>query len=72
MLHSTRDPQVPYSHQLAYRQIVEAQGTEDFLVQRRFEGFGHCTPPISEFETLTSFLELVAWVEDPVDKPDGW
>jgi hypothetical protein len=72
MLHSTRDPQVPYSHQLAYRQIVEAQGTENFLVQRGFEGFGHCTPPISEEETLASFLELVAWVEGLVDKPDEW
>lgn len=64
MLHTTRDPQVPYFHQLAYRQIVEEMGTEDFLVQRDFDDFGHCTPPITEDETLTSFLELVAWVEN--------
>jgi pimeloyl-ACP methyl ester carboxylesterase len=72
MLHTTRDPQVPYSHQLAYRQIVKETGAEGFLVQRGFKRYGHCTPPITEFETLDSFLKLVAWVEDPGDKPDEW
>jgi hypothetical protein len=72
MLHTTRDPQVPYFHQLDYRQIVEEIGTGDFLVQRGFDRFGHCTPPITEGETVASFLELVAWAENQVGKPDEW
>jgi pimeloyl-ACP methyl ester carboxylesterase len=63
-LHTTRDPGVPLWHEAIYADIVAAQGRSDWLVQRSFDRFGHCTFTLPE--QVTALEDLVRWAETGV------
>jgi pimeloyl-ACP methyl ester carboxylesterase len=60
-LHTTRDPAIPYSHEIAFAAAVAAAGTSDLLVQRPVDRWGHCA--FAPAEVLTAFGDLAQWVE---------
>jgi len=68
-LHNLCDPQVPISHEEKYEEVVEATGSEDWLVRRHVDRYGHCV--FTADEIVHSFLDLVAWVEDGVKPTEG-
>ena len=67
-LHGTGDLFVPISLERRYREIVDAAGRGDLLVQRAIRRAGHCA--FSEQERERAFDDLVAWVKTGA-KPAG-
>lgn len=67
-IHTLGDLFVPFHMEQEYAQRVAANGGSDLLVQRATRDFGHCT--FTPNELMTTFTDLVAWVEDGV-KPAG-
>lgn len=67
-LHDTGDLFVPISIEQEYRQLVDAAGSGDLLVQRAVRRGGHCA--FTEAERNQAFEDLVAWVERG-EKPAG-
>jgi hypothetical protein len=64
MLSHSRDPVAPAFHQLSYRNLVEASGYGDLLVQRTFDRYGHCSTSVPTLAEIgTAFAQLVGWVE---------
>ena len=59
-LHKRFDWLVPFAQEAAYRQIVASAGKASLLRQRTVDDYGHCD--FSGAATLTSFQELVTWV----------
>lgn len=60
-LHNTGDLFVPISLEQSYRQLADAAGNGDLLVQRAIRRPGHCN--FTEAERTRAFDDLVAWVE---------
>jgi pimeloyl-ACP methyl ester carboxylesterase len=67
-LHTTGDAFVPISQEVTYRQLVEAAGAGQFLVQRAIRRPDHCQ--FSDAERSRAFTDLVNWVENGV-RPAG-
>lgn len=67
-IHSLGDLFVPVHNEIIYAERVADQGRSDLLVQRAIRSVGHCG--INSTEYITSFLDLVEWVENGT-KPDG-
>jgi len=69
-LHAQWDPIVPVFHEEAYRQIVDAAGASDLLVQRIVPYYGHCQfaddDPASVDVVVQAFADLVNWVENGI------
>jgi pimeloyl-ACP methyl ester carboxylesterase len=61
MLSTSRDPDVPRLHPLAYLNAVAATGSSDLLVQREINRYGHCNFTLEELGA--AFTDLVRWVE---------
>jgi pimeloyl-ACP methyl ester carboxylesterase len=61
MLSTSRDPEVPRLHPLAYLNAVAATGSSDLLVQREINRYGHCN--FTPEELGAAFTDLVRWVE---------
>ena len=59
---TSRDPNVPAFHRVAYAERVAAAGRSDLLFQRTITGFGHCTFSDAQFEA--AFVSLTKWVEE--------
>ncbi|MEX2225078.1 MAG: hypothetical protein WEB52_01365 [Dehalococcoidia bacterium] len=60
-IHGTGDLFVPISLEQRYREIVDAAGRGDLLVQRAMRRPGHCA--FSDEERMRAFVDLVTWVE---------
>ena len=58
--HALRDPVVPVFHEYAYRDLVQAAGDSDHLMQRFEDRYGHTGFPPSQM--IAAFEELVQWV----------
>ncbi|HET6563984.1 MAG TPA: prolyl oligopeptidase family serine peptidase [Xanthomonadales bacterium] len=67
-LHTLGDLFVPLHMEQEYARRVAAENASDFLVQRVTRDFGHCA--FTATELVTTFVDLVAWVEAGV-KPAG-
>jgi pimeloyl-ACP methyl ester carboxylesterase len=67
-LHTTRDPLVPYWHELVYHFLAEQRHREELLVQLSVNRFGHCEFEASE--VVHAFSGLVGWVDYGI-KPAG-
>jgi pimeloyl-ACP methyl ester carboxylesterase len=67
-LHNLCDPQVPISHEEKYEKTVEATESDDWLVRRHVDRFGHCG--FTKDEIVACFLDLVDWVENRL-VPEG-
>lgn len=61
MLSDARDPVVPGFNQASYAAAVADKGTEDLLVQRQVDAYGHCV--FTPAELGAAFSDLVLWVE---------
>jgi len=60
-LHTTRDPGVPFAHEAAFADSVEAAGRSQWLRQILVDRWGHCA--FTPDEVQTAFEQLVAWVD---------
>jgi len=67
-LHTTLDPDVPFSHEASLAAIVAKAGASRKLVQQSYNRYGHCN--FSPAETASAFLRLADWVKRGV-KPVG-
>lgn len=67
-LHNTGDVWVPIAIEAEFRDIVDAAGRGDLLVQRAVRRAGHCM--FSDAERNRAFEDLVGWVERG-EKPAG-
>jgi pimeloyl-ACP methyl ester carboxylesterase len=63
-LHTTRDPLVPFFHELAFTTTAAAAGSAATLLQRGVDRYGHCAFTTSEM--LDAFGALTGWVESGV------
>lgn len=61
-VHNLFDYLVPYFHEPAFGQIVQAAGSSDMLLQRAVPDYGHCSNPALGSAVLQSFQDLVTWV----------
>jgi len=67
-LHTTLDPDVPFSHEQRLADIVKSAGYSSRLVQQSYNRYGHCN--VSPTEAASAFLRLADWVKRGV-KPVG-
>ena len=67
-LHTTLDPDVPFSHEQQLADIVKTAGYSSQLVQQSYARYGHCN--FSPAEAASAFLRLADWVKRGV-KPVG-
>jgi hypothetical protein len=67
-IHDTGDLFVPVVNERWYRQMVDAAGNGDLLVQRAVRRFLHCDFSLAERET--TFNDLINWVNTGA-KPEG-
>jgi len=67
-LHTTLDPDVPFSHEQRLADIVKSAGYSSRLVQQSYNRYGHCN--LSPAEATSAFLRLADWVKRGV-KPVG-
>ena len=67
-LHTTLDPDVPFSHEQRLADIVKSAGYSSRLVQQSYNRYGHCN--FSPAEATSAFLRLADWVKRGV-KPVG-
>jgi pimeloyl-ACP methyl ester carboxylesterase len=68
-LHTTLDPDVPFSHEAALASIVANAGKSKKLAQQHYVRYGHCN--FTPAETTAAFLRLVDWVERGVKPVSG-
>ena len=61
-LHTTKDQQVPYEHEILYRRKVRDTGNRDLLKSFRIRRYGHCS--IKTAEALLGFALLVKQVSN--------
>jgi pimeloyl-ACP methyl ester carboxylesterase len=61
MLHTTRDPVVPFAHEAAYADAASVGGGSAMLVQRSVDAFGHCT--FSAEDQFRAIQDLIVWAE---------
>jgi pimeloyl-ACP methyl ester carboxylesterase len=60
-LHTTMDPDVPFSHEAALAKIVAAARTSKWLAQQSVQRYGHCN--VTPAEVLITLGRLVNWAE---------
>ncbi len=63
-VHTTQDPSIPFFHETLFGQLVNTAGTQDLVVQRPINRYGHCAFTVDEM--LTAFQDLVNWVRNDV------
>jgi pimeloyl-ACP methyl ester carboxylesterase len=68
-LHTTLDPDVPFTHEASLAAIVANAGSSKKLVQQNYNRYGHCN--FSPAETAAAFLRLATWVERGVKPVSG-
>ena len=68
-LHTTLDPDVPFSHEQSLAAIVAKAGYSSKLRQQSYNRYGHCN--FSPAETVDAFFRLVKWVEYGVKPVSG-
>jgi pimeloyl-ACP methyl ester carboxylesterase len=68
-LHTTADPDVPFSHQTALAEIVAKAGKTRWLVQQHVQRYGHCN--FSPAEVAEALSRLVEWSERSVKPASG-
>jgi hypothetical protein len=61
-VHNLWDYLVPYFHEPAFAQIVQAAGASDMLLQRAVPDYGHCSNEAFRNAVVQSFGDLVTWV----------
>lgn len=61
-VHNRWDYLVPFFHEAAFQQIVQAAGASDMLLQRTVTDYGHCANTPFRTQVVKSVLDLVAWV----------
>ena len=61
-VHNLFDYLVPYFHEPAFGQIVQAAGASDLLLQRAVPDYGHCSNAAFGAAVVQSFQDLVTWV----------
>src|SRR4029079_14745058 len=61
-VHNLFDYLVPFFHEAAFGQIVQAAGASDMLVQRAVPDYGHCSNAALVNVVVQSFQDLVTWV----------
>ena len=61
-VHNLWDYLVPYFHEPAFGQIVQAAGASDMLLQRAVPDYGHCSNDAFRNAVVQSFGDLVEWV----------
>lgn len=67
-LHNTRDPAIPFGHELLFAAAVAGAGRTNLLAQQPIDRWGHCA--FTTAEVQTAFGDLVQWVETGV-KPES-
>ena len=68
-LHTTLDPDMPFSHEESLAAIVAKAGYSSKLRQQSYNRYGHCN--FSPAETVDAFFRLVKWVEYGVKPVSG-
>src|SRR5947199_271374 len=71
-LHTTLDPDVPFTHEQALKDIVvkyTKDSTPNKLAQQHYNRYGHCN--FTPAETVDAFVRLVNWVERGVKPVNG-
>jgi hypothetical protein len=68
-LHTTLDPDVPFSHEASLASIVANAGSSKKLAQQHYVRYGHCN--FTPAETAAAFLRLVNWVKRGVKPVNG-
>jgi len=71
-LHTTLDPDVPFTHEQALKDIVVRytnDSTPNKLAQQNYNRYGHCN--FTPAETVDAFFRLVNWVERGVKPANG-
>jgi pimeloyl-ACP methyl ester carboxylesterase len=71
-LHTTLDPDVPFSHEQALKNIVvkyTGDSTPNKLAQQHYNRYGHCN--FTPAETADAFFRLANWVERGVKPANG-
>jgi hypothetical protein len=71
-LHTTLDPDVPFTHEQALKDIVVRytnDSTPNKLAQQHYNRYGHCN--FTPAETVDAFFRLVNWVERGVKPANG-
>jgi dienelactone hydrolase len=68
-LHTTLDPDVPFTHEASLAAIVANAGASKKLAQQSYARYGHCN--FSPAETVDAFFRLVNWVERGVKPASG-
>src|SRR5204863_2938266 len=60
-LHTTMDPDVPFSHEAALAKIMAAAKRSNWLAQQSVQRYGHCN--VTPAEALITLGRLVNWAE---------
>jgi pimeloyl-ACP methyl ester carboxylesterase len=68
-LHTTLDPDVPFSHEQRLASIVKNAGRSTRLVQQHYNRYGHCN--FTPAETASAFFRLAEWVKRGVKPVSG-
>jgi hypothetical protein len=68
-LHTTLDPDVPFSQEAALASIVANAGNSKKLAQQHYVRYGHCN--FTPAETANALFRLVKWVEQGVKPVSG-
>jgi hypothetical protein len=63
-LHTTRDPLVPFFHEVAFANAAGGTGSATNLLQRSVDRYGHCA--FTTAEMLDAFGALTSWVDSGV------
>ena len=58
-IHTTRDPSVPFNHEIALREKVATAGASSMLVTRPINRYGHCT--FTTTEMVGGVNDLARW-----------
>jgi pimeloyl-ACP methyl ester carboxylesterase len=68
-LHTTMDPDVPFTHEAALAKIVAAARSSKWLAQQSVQRYGHCN--VSPAEVTLTLSRLVTWAETGVRPASG-
>jgi hypothetical protein len=68
-LHTTMDPDVPFSHEAALAKIVAAARTSKWLAQQSVQRYGHCN--VTPAEVVITLGRLVNWSETGAKPASG-
>jgi pimeloyl-ACP methyl ester carboxylesterase len=68
-LHTTMDPDVPFSHEAAFAKAVATAKRSQWLAQQHVVRYGHCN--VSPAEVARTLSRLVNWAENKVKPASG-